>query len=166
MGAADRRSSATIIEPRSWPQLVYQHGARFTDAVLHVSEGIYILELLLFNYEEVACVLLFICQCPLSSGHGWALALQSLGEHWCQGSSAVTRSRWSIKRAYETFLLLCPSTCDELATNVCCFLSPGWIHAMYTQADSLVFMGHIVHTFNILMQLYIYEIEDRIRITV
>ncbi|KAM4707319.1 lysine-specific demethylase 2B isoform 2-T2 [Discoglossus pictus] len=45
-----------------------------------------------------------------------------------------------------------------------CFLIVGWIHAVYTPADSLVFGGNILHSFNIPMQLRIYEIEDRTRV--
>ncbi|XP_063310331.1 lysine-specific demethylase 2B isoform X2 [Pelobates fuscus] len=44
------------------------------------------------------------------------------------------------------------------------FLIVGWIHAVYTPADSLVFGGNILHSFNIPMQLRVYEIEDRTRV--
>lgn len=40
----------------------------------------------------------------------------------------------------------------------------GWIHAVYTPVDSLVFGGNILHSFNVPMQLHIYEIEDRTRV--
>lgn len=40
----------------------------------------------------------------------------------------------------------------------------GWIHAVYTPVDSLVFGGNILHSFNVPMQLRIYEIEDRTRV--
>uniref|UniRef100_G3S5T7 Lysine demethylase 2B n=1 Tax=Gorilla gorilla gorilla TaxID=9595 RepID=G3S5T7_GORGO len=39
-----------------------------------------------------------------------------------------------------------------------------WIHAVYTPVDSLVFGGNILHSFNVPMQLRIYEIEDRTRV--
>lgn len=42
--------------------------------------------------------------------------------------------------------------------------APGWIHAVYTPVDSLVFGGNILHSFNVPMQLRIYEIEDRTRV--
>lgn len=42
--------------------------------------------------------------------------------------------------------------------------TPGWIHAVYTPVDSLVFGGNILHSFNVPMQLRIYEIEDRTRV--
>ncbi|XP_042193617.1 lysine-specific demethylase 2B isoform X3 [Callorhinchus milii] len=45
------------------------------------------------------------------------------------------------------------------------FLIPsGWIHAVYTPEDTLVFGGNFLHSFNIPMQLHIYEIEDRTRV--
>lgn len=44
-------------------------------------------------------------------------------------------------------------------------LSPqGWIHAVYTPMDTLVFGGNFLHSFNIPMQLRIYSIEDRTRV--
>ncbi|XP_078410324.1 lysine (K)-specific demethylase 2Bb isoform X14 [Cetorhinus maximus] len=45
------------------------------------------------------------------------------------------------------------------------FLIPsGWIHAVYTPVDTLVFGGNFLHSFNIPMQLHIYGIEDRTRV--
>ncbi|XP_070619428.1 lysine-specific demethylase 2B isoform X3 [Erythrolamprus reginae] len=44
------------------------------------------------------------------------------------------------------------------------FIPSGWIHAVYTPVDSLVFGGNILHSFNVPMQLRIYEIEDRTRV--
>ncbi|XP_069071009.1 lysine-specific demethylase 2B isoform X5 [Pleurodeles waltl] len=52
----------------------------------------------------------------------------------------------------------------ELKQGYTFFIPSGWIHAVYTQADSLVFGGNILHSFNIPMQLHIYEIEDRTRV--
>ena len=43
-------------------------------------------------------------------------------------------------------------------------MSPGWIHAVYTPEDTLVFGGNFLHSFNIPMQLNIYSIEDRTRV--
>lgn len=40
----------------------------------------------------------------------------------------------------------------------------GWIHAVYTPMDTLVFGGNFLHSFNIPMQLRIYSIEDRTRV--
>ncbi|XP_034036915.1 lysine-specific demethylase 2A isoform X2 [Thalassophryne amazonica] len=47
------------------------------------------------------------------------------------------------------------------------FMIPsGWIHAVYTPEDTLVFGGNFLHSFNIPMQLNIYNIEDRTRVPV
>lgn len=42
----------------------------------------------------------------------------------------------------------------------------GWIHAVYTPEDTLVFGGNILHSFNIPMQLTIHEIENRTKVGV
>ncbi|XP_069816997.1 lysine-specific demethylase 2B isoform X4 [Dendropsophus ebraccatus] len=52
----------------------------------------------------------------------------------------------------------------ELQQGHTFFIPSGWIHAVYTPADSLVFGGNILHSFNIPMQLRVYEIEDRTRV--
>ncbi|XP_066152818.1 histone lysine demethylase PHF8-like [Euwallacea fornicatus] len=39
----------------------------------------------------------------------------------------------------------------------------GWIHAVYTPVDSLVFGGNFLHSYNINMQLSCYEIERKIK---
>ncbi|XP_061580375.1 lysine (K)-specific demethylase 2Aa isoform X2 [Cololabis saira] len=45
------------------------------------------------------------------------------------------------------------------------FIIPsGWIHAVYTPVDSMVFGGNFLHSFNIPMQLNICNIEDRTRV--
>lgn len=42
------------------------------------------------------------------------------------------------------------------------FMMPsGWIHAVYTSKDSLVFGGNFLHSFNIHMQLRIYQCEQK-----
>lgn len=43
-------------------------------------------------------------------------------------------------------------------------LHSGWIHAVYTPVDSMVFGGNFLHSFNIPMQLNICNIEDRTRV--
>ncbi|TKS69361.1 Lysine-specific demethylase 2A [Collichthys lucidus] len=49
----------------------------------------------------------------------------------------------------------------------CTFIIPsGWIHAVYTPLDSMVFGGNFLHSFNIPMQLNICNIEDRTRVPV
>ncbi|XP_064613441.1 lysine-specific demethylase 2A-like isoform X2 [Liolophura sinensis] len=45
------------------------------------------------------------------------------------------------------------------------FIIPsGWIHAVYTPRDSLVFGGNFIHSYNILQQLRVSEMEDRTRV--
>ncbi|XP_049900291.1 lysine (K)-specific demethylase 2Aa isoform X1 [Epinephelus moara] len=47
----------------------------------------------------------------------------------------------------------------------CTFIIPsGWIHAVYTPVDSMVFGGNFLHSFNIPTQLNICNIEDRTRV--
>lgn len=46
------------------------------------------------------------------------------------------------------------------------YVPSGWIHAVYTPEDSLVFGGNILHSFNIPMQLSIHEIENRTKVGV
>lgn len=41
----------------------------------------------------------------------------------------------------------------------------GWIHAVYTPEDSLVFGGNILHTFNVRKQLGVWQLEDRTRVS-
>lgn len=44
------------------------------------------------------------------------------------------------------------------------FLPTGWIHAVYTPLDSLVFGGNFLHSRNIPLQLNIYEMELRFKL--
>ncbi|CAN9504885.1 unnamed protein product [Ophioblennius macclurei] len=52
----------------------------------------------------------------------------------------------------------------ELKQGYTFFIPSGWIHAVYTPADTLVFGGNILHSFNIPMQLTIHEIENRTKV--
>ncbi|XP_066545217.1 lysine (K)-specific demethylase 2Bb isoform X2 [Amia ocellicauda] len=52
----------------------------------------------------------------------------------------------------------------ELKQGYTFFIPSGWIHAVYTPEDALVFGGNILHSFNIPMQLTIYEIENRTKV--
>ncbi|XP_062409812.1 lysine (K)-specific demethylase 2Bb isoform X1 [Sardina pilchardus] len=52
----------------------------------------------------------------------------------------------------------------ELKQGYTFFIPSGWIHAVYTPEDTLVFGGNILHSFNIPMQLSIHEIENRTRV--
>ncbi|XP_031711827.1 lysine (K)-specific demethylase 2Bb isoform X2 [Anarrhichthys ocellatus] len=52
----------------------------------------------------------------------------------------------------------------ELEQGYTFFIPSGWIHAVYTPEDTLVFGGNILHSFNIPMQLTIHEIENRTKV--
>uniref|UniRef100_A0A6Q2YXF0 [histone H3]-dimethyl-L-lysine(36) demethylase n=1 Tax=Esox lucius TaxID=8010 RepID=A0A6Q2YXF0_ESOLU len=52
----------------------------------------------------------------------------------------------------------------ELKQGYTFMIPSGWIHAVYTPEDTLVFGGNFLHSFNIPMQLNIYNIEDRTRV--
>ena len=52
----------------------------------------------------------------------------------------------------------------ELEAGNTFMLPSGWIYAVYTPSDSLVFGGNFLHSFEIPMQLDIYRIEDKIGI--
>ncbi|MCJ8730314.1 hypothetical protein PDJAM_G00182870 [Pangasius djambal] len=52
----------------------------------------------------------------------------------------------------------------ELKQGYTFIIPSGWIHAVYTPVDTLVFGGNFLHSFNIPMQLNISNIEDRTRV--
>uniref|UniRef100_A0A6P8P528 [histone H3]-dimethyl-L-lysine(36) demethylase n=1 Tax=Geotrypetes seraphini TaxID=260995 RepID=A0A6P8P528_GEOSA len=52
----------------------------------------------------------------------------------------------------------------ELQQGYTFVIPSGWIHAVFTPVDTLVFGGNFLHSFNIPMQLRIYSIEDRTRV--
>ncbi|KAM9326298.1 lysine-specific demethylase 2A [Gastrophryne carolinensis] len=52
----------------------------------------------------------------------------------------------------------------ELKQGYTFVIPSGWIHAVYTPQDTLVFGGNFLHSFNIPMQLRIYSSEDRTRV--
>ncbi|XP_041840221.1 lysine (K)-specific demethylase 2Aa isoform X2 [Melanotaenia boesemani] len=54
----------------------------------------------------------------------------------------------------------------ELKPGCTLIIPSGWIHAVYTPVDSMVFGGNFLHSFNIPMQLNICNIEDRTRVPV
>nr|XP_061792053.1 lysine-specific demethylase 2A-like [Nerophis lumbriciformis] len=58
------------------------------------------------------------------------------------------------------------SDCQRIEVRQgCTFIIPsGWIHAVYTPMDSIVFGGNFLHSFNIPMQLNICNLEDRTRV--
>ncbi|XP_059047248.1 histone lysine demethylase PHF8-like [Achroia grisella] len=50
----------------------------------------------------------------------------------------------------------------ELLAGQTLFIPSGWIHAVLTPCDSLVFGGNFLHSYAIEMQLQVYEIERRV----
>ncbi|XP_073453187.1 lysine-specific demethylase 2A isoform X2 [Aquarana catesbeiana] len=52
----------------------------------------------------------------------------------------------------------------ELKQGYTFVIPSGWIHAVYTPQDTLVFGGNFLHSFNIPTQLRIYSVEDRTRV--
>ncbi|KAG8892946.1 JmjC domain-containing histone demethylation protein 1, partial [Tulasnella sp. 403] len=52
----------------------------------------------------------------------------------------------------------------ELKQGNTMFIPTGWIHAVYTPVDSLVFGGNFLHSFNISTQLRVREIEINTRV--
>uniref|UniRef100_A0A673BEB4 [histone H3]-dimethyl-L-lysine(36) demethylase n=1 Tax=Sphaeramia orbicularis TaxID=375764 RepID=A0A673BEB4_9TELE len=54
----------------------------------------------------------------------------------------------------------------ELKQGFTFIIPSGWIHAVYTPVDSMVFGGNFLHSFNISTQLNICNIEDRTRVPV
>ncbi|GAA5993296.1 hypothetical protein JCM10908_001418 [Rhodotorula pacifica] len=72
-------------------------------------------------------------------------------EEW-SGSSERQESTWlgdSCDRVYRM----------DLKEGNTAFIPTGWIHAVYTPADSLVIGGNFLHSLNIPTQLRVYEIE-------
>ncbi|XP_066534801.1 lysine (K)-specific demethylase 2Aa isoform X2 [Hoplias malabaricus] len=53
----------------------------------------------------------------------------------------------------------------ELKQGYTFIIPSGWIHAVYTPVDTLVFGGNFLHSFNVPTQLNIYSIEDRTRVS-
>lgn len=68
---------------------------------------------------------------------------------------------------YQVTLVLHPENVFYNNSFSCGYLlvSTGWIHAVYTPVDTLVFGGNFLHSFNIPMQLNICNIEDRTRVS-
>ena len=76
------------------------------------------------------------------------------------------RAVHSSQPLFEVFLSLVLSERNVAALNfmtVWCFYL-GWIHAVFTPDDSLVFGGNFVHSFNISRQIKISEIEDNTKV--
>ncbi|GAA6059125.1 hypothetical protein JCM10212_003872 [Sporobolomyces blumeae] len=72
-------------------------------------------------------------------------------ERW-SGSAEKQEQEWLGDSCDEVFKL-------ELKQGNTAFLPTGWIHAVYTPADSIVIGGNFLHSLDIPTQLRIYEIE-------
>lgn len=46
------------------------------------------------------------------------------------------------------------------------FIPTGWIHAVYTPKDSLVFGGNFLHSFGIEKQLRVAEVEESTKVSI
>ncbi|KAH7948340.1 hypothetical protein HPB52_020638 [Rhipicephalus sanguineus] len=77
----------------------------------------------------------------------------SLYEHWMASANQS-----------ETFFGDQADACYRLTLTAgqTLFIPTGWIHAVYTSVDSMVFGGNFLHSFNIGLQLQVYELEKRI----
>lgn len=87
-----------------------------------------------------------------------------LPEDWTEAGLHLHHTLGYIFNSHSlTVLAEGPQWCDR-NTILMCVLSSGWIHAVYTPVDSMVFGGNFLHSFNIPMQLNICNIEDRTRV--
>jgi len=74
--------------------------------------------------------------------------------------------RWTrLSTQSETFLGDMVDRCYllKLTPGQTVFIPTGWIHAVYTPAQSIVFGGNFLHSLNIQLQLRIYELENRLK---
>lgn len=79
-----------------------------------------------------------------------------------QGNTFIIPSGWL--QHFVAFTHAQRHTCGKQPPQYCVLHAAGWIHAVYTPEDTLVFGGNFLHSFNIPMQLNIYSIEDRTRV--
>ncbi|XP_064488652.1 histone lysine demethylase PHF8-like [Ornithodoros turicata] len=77
----------------------------------------------------------------------------SLYEHWMASANQS-----------ETFFGDQVDACYRLvlSSGQTLFIPTGWVHAVCTTVDSMVFGGNFLHSFNIGLQLQVYELEKRI----
>jgi hypothetical protein len=85
------------------------------------------------------------------------------------GSNLLVFEKWSNDSLQsQQFLpdLLPPGECVKvhLRQGDTMLIPGGWIHAVYTPMDSLVFGGNFIHSTSIVKQLQVYGIEDRTRV--
>ena len=63
--------------------------------------------------------------------------------------------------------MLAPGQCTQLkfTTGNTLFIPSGWIHAVYTPRDTLVFGGNFLHNMSSQVQLKIYDLENRTHVS-
>lgn len=74
--------------------------------------------------------------------------------------------RWTrLSTQSETFLGDMVDKCYKLKLKAgqTVFIPTGWIHAVYTPVNSIVFGGNFLHSLNIQLQLRVYELEGRLK---
>ena len=69
-----------------------------------------------------------------------------------------------INHAFKSILFLDISSKNS-QNQVLLLLFTGWIHAVYTPKDSLVFGGNFVHSYNMVNQLKVAQIEDKTHVS-
>lgn len=59
------------------------------------------------------------------------------------------------------------SICRESSESTTCmtYCNAGWIHAVYTPSDSIVFGGNFLHSFNIAQQLAVFDLEQGTKVS-
>ncbi|CAB3255032.1 unnamed protein product [Arctia plantaginis] len=77
----------------------------------------------------------------------------ALYQQWCAANNQNERFFGDVVEWYGT---------AEVSAGQTLFIPSGWIHAVLTPCDSLVFGGNFLHSYAIEMQLQIYEIERRV----
>ena len=82
-------------------------------------------------------------------------------------SNLALFERWTLSGSQgDTFLGDIVPKCQriELEAGNSLMIPSGWIHAVYTPKDSLVFGGNFLNSFNIPMQLRISHLEERLKV--
>ncbi|XP_028044329.1 lysine-specific demethylase phf2-like [Bombyx mandarina] len=77
----------------------------------------------------------------------------ALYQQWCSSNNHNERFFGDMVEWYGTV---------EVSAGQTLFIPSGWVHAVLTPCDSLVFGGNLLHSYAIEMQLQIYEIEKRV----
>ena len=62
--------------------------------------------------------------------------------------------------------VLSSSNSEIYCSKILVHCTVGWIHAVYTPSDSIVFGGNFLHSFNIAQQLMVSEVEQSTKVRV